>query len=380
MIVYLVSWTVIAIISIATSIGVSASTNGSRSDPPVQDTSVTTEHYGRLLANARAERDRGSILNALAYYERAANIGGLAAQAVTLREVCGMLDGLRVTVVAGDRQIASVHNPPDQALQARVVLLLGSDLVVAASDVPIAGIWTTGNGVVRGETASDATGTVTHRILHILGTEQPRYEIVIDESRIPFQLSSPTVEAERLLSDARAALATRRARFEFVSLEAQVHSRVLVLIDEVVFGEVAEESLLSDRLTTALVDRGVKVVGVSELGKSNLEKLEQSLERNEFDAVRSEYYSLCDYILYGRIEIRQDYVNVGGGKWSVARGRVSLYSLLTPDIVASADFSDVEGLAGPDQPWIQSAENALRNSASLIEQKLVPLTVVRLGE
>lgn len=341
--------------------------------------SLSVEQASNLLSKAREERDRGAVPASLEYYERALRIGGVQMEDTVLREVYQMLDGLRITSVTGDRQTASHQHPPKQALQARVTLELG-DRVIAAAGVPVVGLWASGAGEVRGENASDAAGMVTHQVVKITGSDQPRYDIGIDVPALPFRFAMPGSEGERLLSDARTSLAARKAQFEFLPFEHESQSRVLVLIDEIVFDRLAEESILSDRLTTALVDRGVRVVGVSDIGKSNIQKLEQSLEREEFDAVRSEYYNLCDYILYGRIHVRQDYENEGGGKWSVARGRVSLYSLVRSDIVASADMSDVAGLAGPDQPWIQSAEETLRKAAALIEEKLVPLTVNRLGE
>lgn len=333
--------------------------------------SITDRRAEDLLGQARRARTEGRVTQALEYYGRAYRFSTSVGE-IAVTEVLAMLDRIRVELVSGDRQSATATSSPRAPLMVRVVLEEPGPRLVPAVGVPVRARWADGEGEVAGEMSSDAHGMVTLTVVRVPDVATPRLAVAVDGGRLPFVAEARDDHA-LLLADAQEALSRRGFAFEFVPAQQMKKSRILVLIEETVFGRPARESILADQLTTALVDQGLKVIGTTELGKSHHDKIRQSFDRDEWNALRGELRQLCDLVVYGRVEVRKDAVNAGGGMWSVARGRVGIYGVYSPEILGSADFSDIAVLRG--DTWENGAEECLRRCATRSREKLLPLAV-----
>lgn len=361
-------WIVLCVVAAFAALPVSVESRA-KSKPPVP--SLSDRRAEELLAQARQARDEGRAVDALELCGRAYRMSPRSAE-IAATEALETLDGLRLELVSGDRQSATPTTPPRAPLIARVTLQGRDGRAVAATGVPIAARWSAGEGELSGEMSSDPHGMVTIQVLRLPDVPGSRLEAAVDADSLPF-VGTARGEHVALVTEALEALNRRTLAFEFVRADMLKKSRILVLIEESVFGEPVRESVVADQMTTALVDQGMRVIGTTEIGKSNLEKIQQSLDRTEWNAVRGELLRLCDLLVYGRVEVRRDYVNAGGGMWSVARGRVGIYGVYSPEILGSVDYSDIAVLRG--DTWENGAEECLRRCAVRTREKLMPLIV-----
>jgi hypothetical protein len=339
--------------------------------------SLTRQRAVELIGRARLARNEGRIGESVTFFGRAYDLAlsdphlkDVADDAI--REVLSIADGLRFTIVTGDRQKATPSTPPQAPLQARVELVRAGESAPARG-VPVVASWSADSGVVTGDRSSDENGLVTLRVERMPGTPDVHLVLGFDTSRLSILGGVAKAEHAALVNDAVAGLQDRNARFEFVGAEAGAKSRVYVLIEETVFDRLDDESLVGDRLTTSLVDRGARVFGITDIGRSNYEKIGIAIDRNEWVALAPTLRKAVDYVVYGRVNVRYEYTNAGGGIWCAARGRVSIYGVASPEILSSVDFSDVAGFAGDTRE--RAAEDALRKCAKLAVDKLVPLAL-----
>jgi hypothetical protein len=363
----------LALVALLPLAGPAAAKNPKRPPPP----SLTRQRAVELVGRARQAREEGRIGASLGFYGRAYDLaladpqaGDVATDAV--RDALAIADGLRFEIVSGDRQKASPTTPPQAPLQVRVRLDRGREGTKAIG-VPVFTRWSAGTGLVTGEQSSDENGLVTLRIERMSNEPRARLELGIDTSRLPILQGVQHPEHAALVKDALAALEERKVSFEFVDAETEAKSRIYVLIEEKVFDQLDEESIVGDRLTTTLVDRGARVFGITDIGRDNYQKIGIAIDRNEWVALAPTLRKAVDYVMYGRVSVRFDYVNQGGGIWCVARGRIGLYSVTRPEILASVDFSNVAGFAGDTRQ--NAAEEALRKCAAMAVEKLVPLAL-----
>jgi hypothetical protein len=347
-----------------------------RPSPPPPPT-LSHQRAVELLNRGREARDAGRIGESIAFFGRSYDLAltdphsaDVAREAV--RQALDVADGLRIEIVSGDRQSATPTSLPNAPLQARIQLVHEGELKLAAG-VPVLASWSADSGSVTGESTSDENGLVTLRVERMPASPSARLELRVDSGRLPILSGVQSPEHAALVRDACLALKDRVARFEFIDATSQEKSRVYVLVEERVFDRLADESIVGDRLTTSLVDRGARVFGITDIGRSNYEKIGIAIDRNEWVALAPTLRKAVDYVVYGRIDVRYEYTNAGGGIWCVGRGRVSVYGVAKPEILGSVDFSDVGGFAGDTRG--RAAEDALRKCAKLAVEKIVPLTL-----
>lgn len=144
--------------------------------------------------------------------------------------------------------------------------------------------------------------------------------------------------------------------------------KVIILVSEKMLGKESDESIVGNELSSRLIESGYRVIGFQDIGKTNVQRLGNALQKDMLFSVKDEYVKLADLIVSGNCSTRPGVENPYNMISVVADAYIKVISLKTGEIIAQ---KNVIGTAGFGLSQEQAGVNALKRAAEIVIEKVI---------
>ena len=294
-------------------------------------------------------------------------------QSEARNRITSLLQSLEISIVSGDGQEVKPGGRP-QPLAARVTSLTGGK-EIPADGIPVRFSWvdsadkktvsgiTDANGEVR--INPDQTGFAGSVGIHSVLAE-------IDCEAIFTRFVSSTGPNESgEITDIRPA-DIPGVTFTLKVIPIPRNTRVLILVEESNMGNVNTESIMMQSISQALQQSGFRVVAAHEIGRINIERLQEAIRKELLWPIRPEISSQVQLVITGTASTRRGSTNMGLAISSHADAFIKAINIESGEVVAQKNLVSVAGFGETlELAGIRALEKAGKIAAEAVTGQLV---------
>lgn len=291
---------------------------------------------------------RGALMDALSSYSETLQAAYGANHAMLQSEarnrITSLLQSLEISIVSGDGQEVKPGGR-QQTLVAGVTTLNGGRQIPAAGipvrfslvgteDKKSVSVIADSNGEARinPDQLGFRSSIGTYRVL-----------TKIDYDTLFNRFLSPSASNEAVGAGGLMAAEIPGVSFTLKVIPVPRNTRVLILIDESNMGHVSTESIVLQLLSQALQQAGFRVVATHEIGRSNVERLQEAIRKDLLWPVRPELSSQVRLVISGTATTRRGSDNMGLAISSHADLFIKAIDLESGEVVAQKNLTSVAG-------------------------------------
>jgi hypothetical protein len=319
----------------------------------------------KSLREARKAEADGDITTAFARYTQALRVSQDLENGDLIRSQAedylrSLATRLKIEKVSGDNQQGRLFRGLEEPLVVRVVLK-GAREEVPVKGLPLLfGFDQVTSGDLIPEARTDENGLASTKVLEI-GS-------ISNENVIRAGFDIDRILPPDAPSSIASLLRAKGVRFSFSSYVPKRDLRVIILIEERNLGKDMGESIIASELSSSLLGAGYRMIGIQDIGKTNVERLRFAIKKNRLVSLRLEYLSLADLIVSGSISTRACGKNPYGVTTSVADAHIRVISLEDGRIVAQKNQIGVPGFGKTHE---EAGINAVRRAGALIARAII---------
>ncbi len=326
-----------------------------------------------LLQQAKEAERVGDVIGALTNY--LAVLGSQAAKSdeplrnEVLNRMNRLIQGVTLRAVSGSGQRGEVSQGAKEPLVTEAVLNREGG-PVSVPRLPIRYAWKEAGRAPLCETVTNERGTAACAVTDLSGLSGVvKLRAVIEADRLVVLprdlLSADRDKVEQML----ALLKGRGADFELTAFVERKQLRVVVLVKEENFGKPMEESLVGNAIAAKLVEAGYQVVADQEIGKSNLERLKQAIQTNQFWSLGREIYRIAQVVVVGACVTRP---GTGTSEVGIASSRtdgmVRVIELNDGTVLAQKSLTNIAGFGHTQE---EAGRNALQRLSGPLANAII---------
>lgn len=321
---------------------------------------------------------RGNLLEAVNSFSQALQAGYGGTQPMLQSEarnrLNSLLQSLVMSIVFGDGQEIKLGARP-QPLVVRVTSLTGGK-EVPADGIPVRFIW----GDSADKTASaitDVNGEVR------INPDQPGFADSVGSHSVLAEIDNEAIFTRFLspagpnesgeITDFRPDI--QGVTFTLKVIPVSLNTRVLILVEESNIGNVSPESIVMQSLSQSLQQAGFRVVAAHEIGRSNVERLQEAIRKKLLWPLRSEISSQVQLVITGTASTRRGSSNMGLAISSHADVFIKAVNIENGEVVAQKNLTSVAGFG---ETLELAGIRALEKAGTLATQAIVDQLI--LGE
>jgi hypothetical protein len=330
------------------------------------------------IRQGEASWKRGHVMEALQAFSEALGASRGADQIILESEarnqIIALLQSLEIAIASGDGQVIE----PGGTIRTPLVVQVTSRMEgerYSVEGVPVQFSWGDQPLKTKGFIVTDSDGEAQ------FGLEHYRAKLSPGTHRIVAELDKEAILARILpaVDAGKPHNISEIGRFELPSVNFLLKvipvfrtTRIIILVDESNLGQVSSESIVMQTLSESLQQAGFRVVADHEIGRTNIERLQEALRKEQLWPIRPELQQEADLVLTGTASTRKGTDNLGGVISSHADVFIRALDLKTGEVVAQENlmaqtgFGDNLELAG-----IRALQEAGRIVSKAIVDQLV---------
>lgn len=322
---------------------------------------------------------KGRVMDALRFFIFSLTLGRELDDETLEREarsgILSLMQGLEISQVVGDGQTLQPGKRPIAPIIAKITTNLSGERL-PAEGVPVRFSSQDQKDKTIASLISNPQGEVNLRLDHYQAIIPPgikRLHAEIDMDAILSMLASPD-DRDGNFNISDLIEATIPGMTFTIKIVPTPHpAKVLILVEESNIGEALPESTVAQTLSDYLFQSGFRVVAGHEIGRTNLERLREAIQRDKLIPIRPELYHEVDLVIIGRASTRRGSSNMGIVISSHADIFIKALDIKTGEVVAQKNlighpgFGDSLELAG-----IRALDEGAKELAeSIVDQLLL---------
>ncbi len=315
---------------------------------------------------------RGNLLEAVNSFSQAlqASYGGTQPimQSEARNRLNSLLQSLVISIVSGDGQEVKPGGRP-QPLVVRVTGRTGGR-EIPAEGIPVR--------FIRGESTDKTVSVITDVNGEArLNPDQAGFAGPVGIHRVSAEIDNEAIFTRFLSSagpsESGEASAFRSAEIPGVTFTLKVipiprNTRVLILVEESNMGKINVESIMMQSISESLHQAGFRVVAAHEIGRSNIERLQEAIRKDLLWPIRPEISSQVQLIITGTASTRRGSNNMGLAISSHAYAYIKVVNIESGDVVAQ---KNVVSVAGFGEILELAGIMALEKASTMVTQAIV---------
>ncbi len=306
---------------------------------------------------------RGALMDALRNFSEALQEAGAnhsILQSEARNRISSLLQSLEFSIVSGDGQEVKPGGRA-QPLVAGVTALSGGKQI-PAEGVPVRFSLASSVDKKSASAITDSNGEARINPDQLgLGSSIGVYRVSaeIDYDTISYRFLFTSASNESTEAGNFGTAEKPGVTFSLKVIPAPRSTRVLILVDESNMGNVSTESIVMQSLSQALQQAGFRVVAAHEVGRTNVERLQEALRKELLWPIRPELSSEVQLVISGTASTRRGSNNMGLVISSHADLFIKAIDLENGEVVAQKNLTSVAGFGErPDLAGIRALEKA----------------------
>ena len=315
---------------------------------------------------------RGNVLEAVNSFSQAlqASYGGTQPilQSEARNRLNSLLQSLVLSIASGDGQEVKPGGRP-RPLVVRVTSLTGGK-EIPAEGIPVR--------FIRGESAEKTVSAITDANGEArINPDQAGFAGSVGIHRVSAEIDNEAIFTRFLSSagpsESGEATNFRPAEIPGVTFTLKVipiprNTRVLILVEESNMGKVNTESIMMQSISESLHQAGFRVVAAHEIGRSNIERLQEAIRKELLWPIRPEISSQVQLIITGTASTRRGSNNMGLAISSHADAYIKVVNIESGDVAAQ---KNVVSVAGFGETLELAGIRALEKASTMVTQAIV---------
>ena len=316
---------------------------------------------------------KGELAEALRAFSRALQAGYGASypmlQSEVRNRITSLLQSLKISIISGDGQEVKPGGRP-QPLVARVTSRTGGK-EIPAEGIPVRFNWGDSADKKTISTITDANGEsrINPDQAGFTGSVGI-YRVVaeIDNEAIFTRFLSPGGPNESGEITDFMPIEIPGATFTLKVIPIPRNTRVLILIEESNMGNVSMESIVMQSLSQSLQQAGFRVMAAHEIGRSNVEGLQEAIRKELLWPIRPEISSQVQLVITGTASTRRGSTNMGLAISSHADAFIKVVNIENGEVVAQKNLVSVAGFGETQE---LAGIRALEKAGGLVARDIV---------
>lgn len=316
---------------------------------------------------------RGNLQEAMNSFSQALQAGYGATQPMLQSEarnrLNSLLQSLVISIVSGDGQEVKPGGRA-QPLVVRVTSLTGGKEILA-DGIPVRFSWGNSADKKTVSVITDVNGEAR------INPDQPWFAGSVGIHRVLAEIDSESIFT-RFLSftgsnETGEITDFIPAEIPGVTFSLKVitiprNTRVLILVEESNMGNVTTESIVMQSLSQSLQQAGFRVVAAHEIGRTNIERLQEAIRKELLWPIRPEISSQVQLIITGTASTRRGSNNMGLAISSHADAFIKVVNIESGEVVAQKNLVSVAGFG---ETLELAGIRALEKAGTMVTQAIV---------